>query len=91
MERDAEAARAGRAEAAVASLERRHRRELRAGSRELEEAHRALQELSQRCRKLEAEAVRLRGRQHETRRCCYIPGGHVHPVLTSVGHFRIGA
>jgi hypothetical protein len=67
-ERDAEAARADRAEAALAGVERRHRRELRAGSLELEEAHRALQELSHRCRKLEAEAARLRGRQQETRR-----------------------
>ncbi len=69
-ERDAEAARADRAEAAVAGMERRHRRELRAGSREVEEAHRALQELSQRCRQLEADAKRLRGRQQDTRRSC---------------------
>ena len=60
--------RADRAEAALAGVERRHRRELRAGSSEVEEAHRALQELSQRCRKLEAEAAQLRGRQQETRR-----------------------
>jgi len=70
LEREAEAARADRAEAAVAGMERRHRRELRAGSREVEEAHRALQELSQRCRQLEADAKRLRGRQQDMRRSC---------------------
>ena len=70
LERDTEAARADRTEAAVAGMERRHRRELRAGSREVEEAHRALQELSQRCRQLEADAKQLRGRQHDMRRSC---------------------
>ena len=70
LERDAEAARADRAEAAVAGMERRHRRELRAGSGEVEEAHRALQALSQRCRQLEADAKRLRGRQQDIRRWC---------------------
>ena len=72
LDRDAEAARADRAEAAITGMERRHRRELRAGSRELEEAHRALQDLSQRCRRLEADAKRLRDRQQDVRRCLCI-------------------